>query len=733
MPLISGTIPSLIGGVSQQDASVRQPAQFEEGLNLDLSPASGAGPRAPARFINVLGSDIPDDAFFHSIVRDAREKYLVVIYEGRVRVFNHVTGKEHVVVMDEASRPYLNTIYAPHESIRATTIEDYTILVNREVVVAMATDVAPNGTPINMGNSGQTPTGPFGPLMNPTLASVPVSGSVQTFQDLPKDGAFGQIWEIRGDGASGFTGYYVQREATKVWREVAKPGIPNTFNRATMPHGLKRIPDSITPDGFYFSYGPLDYDKRYAGNERTCPVPSLVGQRIGNVLYHRDRLVLLAGENVLMSEVGHYVNFWRTTVTALLDSDTIDVAMPTEGVAELTHGVPYQKALLLFASGTVPMMQLTGDPVLSPKTVKVDPVTTYQVSPTIKPVVAGSSVFFVDDTTNKTWATIREYFVSSDVITPEAANITAHVPAFVPGKTRCMTAVPDADLVLLSHRSPNGPQVYVHQFKWVADQKQQSAWHPWKIEGVGEVVHLRAIGTDLYLIAKAPGGVEMLTMDLSPAPTFPAVTPEFDIYLDRRELVKPVWQMFGNYTDVTVPFVMPTLTNLAVLKTTDWSEPGAYLDITQATLVNGGQTLRLPGNVAQGRVVIGYKYKRRVTLSQQFVREQNGNTKTIGRLQMRRMTVRFARAAYFRCLVYPKGRTEAIDTLVPQLMHTYTARTAGDAEFLLNVPKLSSGTHTFLVASRADHVHVALDSDSPYPCWWQSVQWEALYITKVRQ
>lgn len=706
MPLISGTIPSMIGGVSQQDASVRMPSQLDEALNCDLSPARGAGPRPPARFVGVLGSDIPENAFWHSIIRDNREHYLVCIYGTRVRVFDHTTSREYVVVPHAESLPYLHTAFDPCISLRAVTVADYTFVANREVKVTLST----------------TGHGPG------------LSGSVQTFQDLPKTAAAGSIWEVRGDNNNSFDNYYVQAQSSMVWNEVAKPGVADTLDPETMPHGIKRVPDGTNPDGFYFSYGPLTYDMRYAGDENTCPPPSFVGQTIGNVVFHKDRLGILSAENIILSEVGHYLNFWRTTVTSLLDSDPIDQTAPSEGVAQITHAVSYQKALLLFASGKVSMFQLTGTPTLTPKTVKIDVVTTYEVSPFIKPVLGGSSMFFVNDTQGKQWATVREYFVQDDQVTPEAADITAHVPAYIPGNTRSMVSIPDADMLVLSHRNPTGPQMYVHQYKWKGDEKQQSAWQPWQIVGTGAVVHMGSVGTDLYVCTVAPGGgVEMLTFNLGTAPTAPSISKQFDVYLDRREVVQPVYQAFGNYTDITVPFVLPTLDKLAVLKTIDWTAPGTYVDLRGASLVNGGQTLRLQGRVDTGRVMVGYRYTRRVTLSQQFVRDQNNVAKVIGRLQIKRMTLRYNDAAYFRCEVFPKGRPVSKDTIVPKLESTFAGRTTGDAAFLTGVPTIQSGTYSFLVASRSDQVAVSLTSDSPFPAWFQSVQWEALYSTKVQQ
>ena len=707
MPLTSGTIPSMIGGISQQDASVRLPTQIADAVNCDLSPARGAGPRPPAEFINVLRSDIPDNAFFHSIVRDSRERYIVAIYPDNVRVFNHETGKEYVVIKDAASLAYLTTLSEPWQSFRAVTVDDYTFIVNRDKTVALSTQ---------------------------KTAGV-LSGSVQTFQDLPKTAASNAIYEIRGDGSNAFDNYFVQYQSSLVWKEVSKPGEFGYFDSATMPHGLKRVPDGTNPDGFYFSYGPLVYDTRYAGDTASSPPPSIVGQRIGDVFFHRDRLGLIASAgNIVMSEIGHYFNFWRTTVTSLLDSDVIDVNAPTEGVAEMLHCISYQKALMIFASGKTSLFQLTGTPTLTPKTVKIDPVTTYGVSPTIKPVLAGSSLFFLDDNQAKSWSTVREYFVSDDTVTPEAADVTAHVPSYVTGNTRCMAEAGDADMLFIAQRNAAGGELFVHQYKWSGDTKQQSAWNRWLIQGTGSVLHVHAIGTMLYVMTKAPsGGVELLRLDLSSSPTYPLISAEHDIYLDRREAVTPVWQQFGNYTDITVPLTLPTLTGLAVLKTTDWPSPGTTVDLRLATLVNGGQTIRLPGRVDTGRVVVGYRYNRRITLSQQFIRDQNNVSKLIGRLQIKRMTVRYNDATYFKCLVTPKGRPQAIDTIVPQLESTFTNRTTGDAAFLLSTPTTQSGTYTFLVASRSDAVDVSFTNDSPFPAWFQSVQWEGLYTAKVQQ
>lgn len=704
MGLISGSIPALIGGVSQQDDSIRSTTQLSAALNCNLSPTRGNGKRASAEFISVLASDLDPEAHYHSIVRDAQERYIVAVSRSGVRVFDHETGYEYQVVMASGASAYLQTTDVPSRSITSTTVADYTFIVNTERTVAMADDLSP------------------GMLM----------GSVQTFQDLPKDGIINALYAITGDPANGFDQYYVQRQSTNVWNEVGKPGIKFKLDKNTMPHGLKRIPDAVHADGFYFSFGPLDWDARACGDEDSNPEPSFVGQRIRSVLFHRERLGFLVGENVVLSEVGFPFNFWRTTITQLLDSDPIDIAVQAKSVADLRHGVSYLKALVLFDPNGQ-QYQLSGDPVLTPKTVKIDQSTSYESSPYVPPVMSGSSIFFINEAPGIEWATVREYFIQDDTVTPDAPEVTAHVSHYIPCRPRCMAASGSADAVFVGIRQPSGPQVYVHQFKWQGDEKAQSAWHEWQFSGVGAVAHMNVIGKYLYVVAEAPGGgCELLRVSLEDGSIMSEVSTKFDVCLDRRVVVTPSWQQFGNYTDITVPYVLTSLTDVLVLRTVDWGTPGAVLDLTGASLQNGGQTIRLPGNQASGRVVVGLRYTQRFTLSRQFVRDSRNYSVLIGRLQIRRMTVRFQDTGYFTVTVQPKARAEASVSVRPPLLSTYQGRVVGDADFTTNTPQVSSGSFTFLVQGQSDLVDVSFENDSPYPSWFQSVQWEGLYVSRSR-
>ncbi len=703
MALVTGKYPSFIGGVSQQDDSVRNPTQLSEAINTWLHAAMGTGKRPPAEFVQLLSNDLDHMALYHSIVRDSFERYIVVVGNRSVRVFDHMNGREYDVVVTGDALDYLATELQPWSVFKAHTIADTTFIVNTEVTVKMDAELSPGF----------------------------ITGSAQTFTDLPKPTAIapipmGAIYEIIGAEGNEFDNYYVQRAGQGVWLEVARPGIKHRVNAKTMPHILKRIPDPIHGDGFYFSFGAPEWEARLAGDAKTNIEPSYVGERITDVFMHRGRLGLLSTENCALSEIDRPFNFWRTSVTQLLDSDPVDFSVDTEGVATLRHGVSYESALLLF--GDRANFQMTAEPFLTPKTPKVDPLVNYECSRFLKPVLLGDSLYFVADTGSH--ATLREYFVDDVSITGDAADVTSHAPRYVPGRIRAFGGAPESDLVVLAPvNSPH--QLYAYFVRWAGNEKTQSAWCAWNVSGVGRVVHLKTIDDYLYILAQSPGGgIEMLRLSMSLASKEADFLEDYTFMLDRLVVTEPVHYPFGNYTDITVPYLLDDLDDVCVAKTDDWEEPGELFDLTNATLQNGGQTIRLQGNQAGGRVALGLNYTTEAELTRPYIKDGQGQAITVGRTQVRDITVAYKDAAYFEVEVATRGRTTDPQTYLAGHNGLFTARTLGDSFFRTGSPAFHSGERRFPVGSRSDQVRIKLINRLPYQCWWQSAQYRALFTSR---
>ena len=97
MPLINHAIPNLINGVSQQPETLRLSSQAEAQENGMSSVVEGLKKRPPTELIKKVKSSQIGDAFIHTINRDTNERYIVVITNGDIAVYD-VNGNSKTVV-----------------------------------------------------------------------------------------------------------------------------------------------------------------------------------------------------------------------------------------------------------------------------------------------------------------------------------------------------------------------------------------------------------------------------------------------------------------------------------------------------------------------------------------------------------------------------------------------------------------------------------------------------------
>lgn len=134
MSLSTRTIPALHNGISLQPPILRAPDQTDDEVNTWAEIAVGLGRRPPTVHVADLDINGITDAFVHHINRDQTERYIVVIADGAIRVFDETTGKEQTV-----TAPFgLDYLAGPATAFRAVTVADYTFIINSAKVVEMA-------------------------------------------------------------------------------------------------------------------------------------------------------------------------------------------------------------------------------------------------------------------------------------------------------------------------------------------------------------------------------------------------------------------------------------------------------------------------------------------------------------------------------------------------------------------------------------------------------------------
>lgn len=334
-----------------------------------------------------------------------------------------------------------------------------------------------------------------------------IKDKVQYFEDLPRQGKEGFKVEVAGDPVTGFGNYWVEfeKDTIPVWKETIKPGLKQGLDATSMPHQLIRNGDGT------FTFSEVTWADRVVGDDDNNAMPSFVGETINDIFFTEARLAFLAGESVIMSEAGEFFNYFRTTVTTLVDGDPIDVGTNHTKVSILRHAVPYQEQLLLFSDQT--QFRLTKGDLLSPSTVGIEPITEFESSIQAKPRPVGNFVFFAVEKSD--YASIREYFVADDSLRNDAREITGHVPEYLPSGVSEIVGSSNEDILLIrSSGSTTDNELYVYKYFWSGQEKIQSSWSKWTFGDVTAIYGFEFIRSALYMVVQRADGVYLEKMEL---------------------------------------------------------------------------------------------------------------------------------------------------------------------------------------------------------------------------
>ena len=161
------------------------------------------------------------------------------------------------------------------------------------------------------------------------------------------------------------------------------------------------------------------------------------------MFFFKNRLGILSGENVILSEAGNYYNFFPKTVTTLLDDAPIDVSLKYTDGAALKHAVVFNDSLTIFSDKKQFKVETNGT--LTQSNISVVPSTDFDSNSAIPPVSAQNVLYFAS--TKGGFTSIKEYFVEADTVRSDALELTAHVPKYIPSDIKQLVTSQSNDLI----------------------------------------------------------------------------------------------------------------------------------------------------------------------------------------------------------------------------------------------------------------------------------------------
>ena len=542
----------------------------------------------------------------------------------------------------------------------------------------------------------------------------------------------------------------------------------------TSPDGVNRPADgvytitNIFTNSFYVSYAELNsftnpddeshtgtftypttsnqytlpkWGERTVGDLDSAPNPSFIGSKINNVFFFRNRLGFLANDNVVLSRVSEFFNFFPETVLSVIDSDPIDVAASHSKVAILKSAVTMGEQLILFSEQTQFILSSSADN-LTPKTANVLVATEFESSDAAQPVGSGSSIYFL--TKKGTFAGVREYITQSDITVKDATNTTIHVPRLIPSQIFKLAVSNNQDiLVLLGTDNPN--KLYINRWLYGSNgQKVLNSWFTFTINSNRTIRNIDFIGTDLFCVIEEANGTTLEKIPFENNFTEPNA--DFEYRLDHKVTeattgVSVAYNSSTNISTFTVPYRLratmkivgrfldsgETSTFVNEQGTTTTLKEGQIISTTNAT-DGSTSTITATGDYRNSKFIIGEPYEMHYRFSNQRITEAAGQSSAeilSGRLQMKYFYIKFEDTGFFKVEVTPEFR----DTST----HTFTGQLIGTSSSTIGSINLQTGTFKVPVMSEATKVSIDIRNDTFLPVQLSSAEYEAMYYLRSRR
>ena len=596
---------------------------------------------------------------------------------------------------------------------------------------------------------------------NATITAI--LNEVQAFTELPTIAPVGYQVEITGDPGTNFDNFYVEFEPRSgtfgegAWAETVSPGVEYKPDPATWPHVLIRKTDGTfwfgAINGQTVSGIPDDvpsWGKRVAGDYDTAPDPSFIGYPINDIFIYKNRLGFLADENVVLSRVREFFEFFPETVTTVLDSDPIDVVASNNRVSVLRYAVPYQDELILFSS-QIQFRFNASETILSPATAQITVLTQFDVDVNVRPQQAGGGIFFMQS--NGQWSQMREFAVrgAGTALTADAADLTGYVSSYIPDECYKMTVndTGNAAFIISSKdRSLSSGIDYrkrIYTYKWFLRNqgegaaRVQNSWSFWEF-GADQVLQVVCIREELYCLMLYGSEVYLEVMSVLDRAEESVFAP-YPLLLDRKvgtsttvpaavRMSKGVYDIQKDETTFTLPFAATNEVQVwSAYDMMGTSKPGPVL----LGSTSSGTTVVSRGDWSTADVWAGEKYEFRYRFSRFKLMQDIGGGKAprnVIRTQVRQAKLGYHETGYFQAKTLPEHRKPGLYVYDGTVI-AVRGSTIGTPKVLdAAAPRYYEGVFNIPIYGRGDRVLVELLNDTPHPCKFSTVEWIGMVTSR---
>ena len=635
-----------------------------------------------------------------------------------------LAGKNYPIVVDQAET---STIKASLKAVRPsptpfdqqTSVSVDTILggIQDELPSSISSEVIGNGLYLYSNSQDFTVTTP-----NTDLLTV-VTESTNDVTNLPFQAKNGYILKVANSSANE-DDYYLRFEGDNnsdgpgSWSECAKPGIKKRLNEATMPIVIQR-----TANG-NFNVKQFTYDDREVGDKFTNPQPSFVSLRISQgdltnqdrfinkVLFFRNRLAFLSGDNVVLSRPGDLGNFFVKTALTVAADDPIDISCSSTYPSELFDGLEQNTGLIVFAKNQQFLLATDSD-ILQPESAKLGSISTYNYNAKMPPISMGTIAGFVDNA-----GAFSRFFAMANVARegePQVVELSKVISRKLSNDLDMMANSRENSFVFLGKR--DSKEVFGYKYFGTVERQLQSAWFRWEHT---RPIKYHCVTDDTYFFVDDQFFLQKIDLIRDNALSFAENNNTYLVHLDNYSpATGGTYDSATNTTTFTLGWLSSITDKKPNLTAVKGGTDGSI--ITGIDVPNTGTSIAVPGKWNGVELNFGYDYTMQVDLPRFFVQTKTGNVtvnEQRGSLTIHRVNLIFSRVGVYETELTRVGKPKFSQQFSSTTFDSYQA---GDVRiedtYAAYVP----------VYEKSDNFTLSIKSTSPLPATLTSLTWEGVY------
>ena len=541
--------------------------------------------------------------------------------------------------------------------------------------------------------------------------------SVNDVTLLPNQCRHGYIVKVQNARMSDEDDYYLRftgennLDGAGSWSECAKPGITKTLTN--MPLVIQRTAATT------FTVKQFTYEDRRVGDENTNPMPTFVGKRINKVLFFRNRLALLSGENVILSRPGTLgtPDFFIESALTVSASDPIDISAASMFPSDIFDGIEINAGLLVFSTNQQFLLS-TDDTVLNPDTAKLRSVSTFNYNKDIHPISLGTTISYLDNSGK--FSRLNEMANTSREGEPDVVEISKLVPTLLPKDLDLFTNSRENSIILIG--KTNSDTVFGYKYLAIGDKRQQQAWFKWKLNNP---LLYHFIINDEYFFVDTDNFLQ--SIKLVQSDTDPIITQDdvnYQIHLDNHTTVTGgVYNASTNLTTFTnqsdwIDQVTSPNYSLAII---DLNTNSTRLARYALPTVINGDDFTVPGDWSTGSFTIGYLYEYLVkfpTIYPKKVAGEKSFADVNSSLIIHRLKLHFGKIGLYETTLTRLGKSDYTEVYESPLLDEYEVSDA---------PYLEEYIKSIPVYEKNKNVDITLKSSHPAPATLRAMAWEGDY------